>query len=249
MNQGFAAFQEDVLARWLVGSVPFGEQYGRLHFGPSAGKFVTRVPARGRWEHINQRADLKLMDGALVQIDNLPGGRPAMFAADGTTLNPTHPVVLINSPGLTGIATASEQLPPTLQVLLPLGILNKDGRRLRGKISGSRAGSTDTCRVRVHFGTAGTNADATVFDTAAFAASNPTWGFSFELIRINSTTLRLAGSGNNALPYGGPSTSTVIADVTVANMDTSAIYVSPTVTMGGATDVPTIREWFLDFAA
>lgn len=248
MNLGFAAFQEDVLARWLVGSVPFGEQYGRLHFGPSAGKFVTRVPARGRWEHLNQRSDLKLMDGALVEVDNLPGGRAATFAADGTYLNPTHPVVLACTPGAVGVAISTEQILTPMQVLLPLGLQNKDGRRLRGRISGQRSGTTDTTRLRLRFGTTGTTADAIVWDSAAISAANPTFGYAFELIRINATTLRLTGSGNPAAPYSGGNAAAAIADVTVPDMGANAIYVTPTVQMSGSTDTPTIREYFLELA-
>lgn len=116
-----------------------------------------------------------------------------------------------------GTEQIAEQTP-----IMPAGLIQTSDT-IRTVLSVQKSGTGVATTTSLRLGTAGTIADTAVWALANPAAANRTFATVIELIRVDATTIR--GSGLIAAgvyAQGGA----FPADVTVANMDSSALYLT-----------------------
>lgn len=127
-----------------------------------------------------------------------------------------------------------------LQTLLPAGAWQVNDT-LRIWLTGTKSGSTDTGNLSVRIGTLGTTADAPIGGLSGlqFMAASGLAGAGIFDIKLNSNTLaqKLGVNANASHAYQAlTSTSAVAAAVAISDAAANALYVSLSLTSGGATN-------------
>lgn len=159
----------------------------------------------------------------IALVSDIGGG--SYWVSNGTIWYP-----LGNRVTLYDMAAANAQLCGTekimAQTLIPAGLL-KNRDKLRVTYTYIKSAAVETATHNFRFGLAGTIGDAGVAATTAPGAANISVGNVIEFQRASATTLQRLGNGVSG-GYNGPGTTAFPAAVTVANMDTNAIYLSLT---------------------
>lgn len=169
-----------------------------------------------------------------------------LVRADGNRV--PIPITLFSLP-ITGTPTVSgvgELI--FAQYLIPAGTLANNGDKLRMTLTATKSGGTgETFTGRIRVGTAGTIADALVTAGNLIVTTQTASGFLMDIRRNSATTLQHMGPGNTSLgSYPGGSTSSIQAEATVPNLDTTDVYISVSALSNAATEVATLVEWEIE---
>lgn len=185
--------------------------------------------------------------GKLVRVSDF-GTKGALLMDDGTRWKPVN--------GCTVLATldaASSAIPNTetivFQYLMPANIL-QSADHLRLFSTMTKSGATDTGALRVHLGTAGTTADATIAASTVLAAANLVGGFFWDFRLSGATTIQqLAANSAASAGYTVVGNGAFQAPTTISSAVTNALYVSVTVASSGATNTVILQDSQLHLCA
>lgn len=142
---------------------------------------------------------------------------------------------------VTGIAN-SETI--VLQTLIPAGAWQTNDLLLFNNLSILKSGTTDTGRLTVRIGTAGTTADTAITGLSAMSivsAANTMYGASPLGIKLVSATSAQRLGQNSIVPFGGASSGSIAA-TTISDASSNALYVSVSLSSSGTTDTLTIQS-------
>lgn len=243
---GFLAAEESAVARWLIGAMPCGEQYGRLHFGPMADRLVTQRPAYGTAVQLVQRSDILLQPGLELRVVDPYTGRISAWASDGLgSMDPLAAIGLLQLAGpLVGAAGLSgqPQFAPLgqanpSQVRLPAGFMNNGRRKLRIYLVAGDNGTTDTLTLQGFLGANGNANDDQIFTSGAIPASQRSADMFIEVQRLTATTVQVW------IRTGTASTTVLPTPLALtSSLDTVDQYLTVSMKMGGNTNIPTLAD-------
>lgn len=190
--------------------------------------------------------------GALRRFTDVGGGFPgpsggAILWSNGNRWRPIDgavPLDEIDTPNVGTNAATEQQLNPN-HVVIPAGLL-QDYDQLMVELMLSKAGTGDTATFRLRFGPLGTTADPVIATINGPAGTEQSLNTQMRFKRMSATTVQYMGNPDPRLGLAGASTSLPPAAVTVANMDSTPMYLSVTAQMTtGGTDVPTVNHYVL----
>lgn len=193
--------------------------------------------------------------GAQIIFTDVGGGNPGpsggnLFFWNGARFKPMNGNCLLDAidTANSGVAnTAEQQLNPN-RVAVPAGLIS-DYDRLRLWFSASKNGASDTCTLRVRWGSLGTTSDPVIATIATLAGANQSYGTLMEFKRLSATTVQKQGNADPSSNYVGASTGAYPAAVTVSNMDTNAMFMTLSAQMTGGTEIPTVNDYTLELWA
>lgn len=175
--------------------------------------------------------------GSLIFVSDV-GENGTIFQYTGSRWRAMNGMASLKTLGTaqTGIAN-SETI--ALQTLIPAGALQA-GDIVRGRLSLTKTGTTDTGTVTVRVGTAGTTGDTAITGLSAFvalAATGVSAGFEFEVRLVSATSAqRLGSTGANLTAYAGSSSVAASAATVITDASANALYVSVGLASSGATN-------------
>lgn len=180
--------------------------------------------------------------GAMALVTDINGG--TFFRSNGTRWKPYNNVAALKLLGDRVTMTGATEV-VLAQVALPAGILqNGDGLRIRQSLSKSSTSETATLRLRL--GTFGTTGDTTIWSNASIATVAISAGYDLAFKRKAATEIIKTGSGSTMQPFAGVSTAVYPSPVTVANMDSSDLFLSLTCTMSAAVETLALEDFICE---
>jgi len=193
--------------------------------------------------------------GQIIRITDVSAGQSgtgggALFISNGVRWKPLNGEVVIDGIDTAndGIANTAENIVTPTSVVIPAGLLaNYD--KLKLLLTASKNGVSDTCTIRLLWGSTGTVADAAIGQITALAGGNQSFGSMFVFKRISATTIQKMGSADTAGGFTGASLTAFPAPVTVQNMDSNAMRLTITMRMTNGTELPTIQDMQLTLSA
>lgn len=205
------------------------------------------APVSALWA---DRAPLQTQVGRQVRFTDVGGGSGNVSGGttmiwNGTRWRPLSGVVTLDAidtanVGTTG--TAEQQLNPN-RIAIPAGLM-VNGDRIRVITSASKSGASDSCTLRLRFGANGTVADTLLTTISSLAASNQSYNDIFDYKRISATQVQQQGNQT----FKGASVAAYPAAITVANMDSNAMFLTISGQMAtGTTEVPTVQNYTLEW--
>lgn len=177
------------------------------------------------------------------------GGGNVMYWS-GTKWKPIGSNILLDAIDTPNVAVANaseQQLNPNHQ-LLPAGLI-QNGDRLLILLSVSKDNTAETCTVRLRFGPLGTVADPVIATIASLAGALQTLGCQLEFKRTSATTLQKEGNADTSVSFGGPNAGAFPAAVAVANMDSTAMYLTISSQMSVGAEIATAQNYTLNLFA
>ena len=173
-------------------------------------------------------------------------GGGTMFVASTTRWKPAGGNASLDSvdtPNV-GVANTTEQNLNPNHIVIPAGVIGNFDR-LRLRLSMSKSGTVDTATVNIKFGPLGTVADPAIA-TFSFSTTNQTDGAFIDFKRLSATSMQKLGSAGVDTGNAGPNPGAYPAPVAVANMDSTAMFLSITATMTSGTEACTLQDYTLE---
>jgi len=162
--------------------------------------------------------------GQLAFVTDINGG--TFFRSNGTHWKPYNNIAVLKALGDRVTMTGTSEF-ILAQVALPAGIMqNGDNLRIRQSLSKSSTAETATLRLRL--GTFGSTGDTTIWANASLATASISAGYDLSFKRKAAAEIIKTGSGSTLQPFTGVSTAAYASPVTVANMDSSDMFLSLT---------------------
>ncbi len=140
---------------------------------------------------------------------------------------------------IAGAPSTSEQVLNTFT--LPAGALAGNGDVIKVTLSFTKSDQNELLTWRIRMGTAGTSADLQVMSRGSTGKSISSI---FWFRRLSDTSIQLLGSADDAGSYGGNTNNTPPTPYTVPSLS-SALKISLSCQMGGATETPTLQSFFV----
>ena len=193
--------------------------------------------------------------GQILRFTDVGGGNPGpsgglFLWSNGTRYRPIGGAVAldeVDTPNVGLANTLEQQLNPN-HVAIPAGLL-QDFDRIRLRISASKNGSSDSATIRLRYGPLGTAADALIATIPAPAVANQSFGVMIDFKRLSNTSWRQLGNADPSQSMLGSSTGAPASAVTVANMDTNAMFLSITMQMTVGSEIPTLQDFSMEWSA
>lgn len=179
--------------------------------------------------------------GRICRVSNLNN---ALFESNGTRWKPVNGRALIGSIDTDVTMTGTTET-VMFQKLFPAGAL-RNGDVLSLVYSIGKSGTSETTSVGIRLGAAGTTADTSLSAFGPMTTTNQSAGLWAEYSRVSATSVEKCGSGANNSAFVGPAATTLNAPVTVANMDSNAVYLSLTMAQSAAVETATLRRLRLE---
>lgn len=143
--------------------------------------------------------------------------------------------------------TAEQNLNPN-HIVVPAALIGNFDR-LRLWVSMSKNGTVDTSLIQIKYGPLGTIADPVIATVSALATTNQSIGFLLEFKRLSATTIQKQGNASTDVSYNGANAGAYPGPVTVANMDTTPMFLSITSTMTVGSEICTLQDYTLELYA
>lgn len=172
------------------------------------------------------------------------------FFSNGIRWRPVNNSIVLDSVDTAnaGIANTTEQNLNPNHIVIPAGVINNYDR-LRLWTSMSKSAGVDSTTVNIRFGPLGTIADPILSTVTTLATTNQSIGFLTEFKRNSATTMQKQGNASTDVSYNGASAGVYPAAVTVANMDTTPMYLSITSQLAAGTEIVTLQDYTLEMYA
>lgn len=158
--------------------------------------------------------------GRIYRVSDI-GPKGTYWVSDGTIWKPFGRQLILSldtkAAGLTNVEAISAN------VLLPANCLALKSR-IEYRASVDKSGTTDTGRLRLRIGTAGTTGDTVLLDSQVMTAAQQSFGGIYEYRVETATTIQ--NMANNASGYGAGSTSAYSAAVTVSSVASNPLYLN-----------------------
>lgn len=174
-------------------------------------------------------------------------GSGNLFVWDGTRFKAANGSILLDSIDTANSSTTAvtqQNLNPNHR-LIPAGVIGANDR-LRIWLGASKNGVVAAITLRIHFGPLGTIADPVLATILDLATTNVSYGTLMEFKRVTATTIQKQGNGNPGDSYGGANATAYPAAVTVASMDTTAMYLSISSQADVSGEIVTLQDYTLE---
>lgn len=148
----------------------------------------------------------------------------------------------VDSPNV-GTAVATEQVLTTTPVPIPAGLAADLDRFEFNHLTMSKSGTSETCTIRIRFGTTATAADPVLATITTLAGANQTFGTRLVFKRVSATSIQREGNSDTAGSFSGPATGAYPAAVAVSNMDSNVMYFTITAQMSTGVEIPTLQGY------
>lgn len=221
-----------------------GSWYNRNGSGPS----IAVVPNTYTWAAkptaVGNTGLIILVTDVGAGTSGLGGGN--FFVSNGVRWKPAGGNVTLDSVDTanSALANTTEQNINPNHIVIPAGVIGTYDR-MRLWVSVSKNGTVDTATIQIKFGPLGTTADPAI-SSFVLATTNQSDGVLLEYKKLSATTIQKQGSASGDLSYSGQSATAFPAAVTVANMDTTPMYLSITSTMTTGAEICTLQDYTLE---
>jgi len=207
----------------------------------SAGGVTTYPVQNFTFSTLPAAASYSGMQARVTDLNN------ALFESNGTRWKPVNGMAVIASLDtdftMTGVTETI-----AFQKLLPAGLL-KNGDKLRIRCSIGKSGTSETTTLALRLGATGTTADTALQSFGAMATTTVSVGMLDDFKRLSATTIRKLGNGSQLTQYAGGATAATAFPVTVSNMDSTALYLSATLTQSSTVETGSMYDFSLELVA
>jgi hypothetical protein len=139
-----------------------------------------------------------------------------------------------------------------MQARLAVGQWQTNGM-IRVRTVLSKSGTTDSGRMSVRIGTAGTTADTAITGLSAqvlLSAASQAGGFEFDIKLISATSAQKVGTNAaNVSGYGAGNAGAIAAATAITDASANSLYVTVTFSSSGATDTVTVQSGSIQLIA